>query len=88
VKRNGQSLDQLEAAINQLKLDYEIFFNGGSGQYPQKLHEQVDREVKRLCNTMTLTYAHRFRLNSLAARLTVYNELWQRNLRSIEQGKR
>jgi len=88
MKRNDQLLDRLEESINKLKLEYDIFFNGGSEQFPQKMHEELDFEVKRLFNVQLLTYAQRFRLNSLATRFSVYNDLWQRNLRMLEQGKK
>ena len=83
--RNDQLLNRLENSIQRLKLDYDIFFNGG-GNLPQKSHDSLDLEIKNLFNALGLTYAQRFRLNSLATRFSVYNGLWQRNLRMVEQG--
>lgn len=84
--RDEQLLDRLETSIRRLKLDYDIFFNGGIGHFPQKAHAELDAEIKRLFNVPTMTYAQKFRLNSLATRLSVYNGLWQRSLRLVEQG--
>ncbi len=88
MKRNDQLLDRLEDSIKRLKLEFDIFFNGGSDHFPQKLHEQMDWEIKRLYNIRALTYAQSFRLNTLATRFRVYNDLWQRNLRLLEQGRK
>ena len=87
MNRNDKLLDNLESSIQQLKLEYDIFFNGGSDQFPQKFHEQLAAEVKRMFNTPFMSYAQRFRLTSLAARLTSFNDLWQRNLKLREQGR-
>ena len=87
-KQNDVFLDRLEDSINRLKLDYDIFFNGGVERWPQPAHDALNLELKRLFNIQSYTYAQRFRLNSLATRLSVYNDLWQRNLRAIEQGRK
>jgi hypothetical protein len=87
-KPNDKLLDRLEESINRLKLDYDIFFNGGSDILPFEQHEALNAEVKRLFNLQLLSYAQNFRLNSLASRLNVYNELWQKNLKLMEQGKK
>jgi hypothetical protein len=88
MKRNDQLLDRLEDSINRLKLDYDIFFNGGSDHFPAQTHDALNLEIKRFYNNQSLTYAQGFRLNSLATRLSVYNDLWQRNLRMLEQGRK
>ena len=69
-------------------MEYDIFFNGGSDQFPQQAHEAVENEVKRFFDVQSLSYAQRFRLNSLASRLSEYNDLWKRNVRAIEQGRK
>lgn len=87
MRRYDQVLDKFEDDVKRLKLEYDIFFNGGSNQYPQKFHEQLDADVKRLFNLPLMSYAQRFRLTTLASRLSTYNDLWQRNLRNLEEGR-
>ena len=87
-KQNDVFLDRLEDSINRLKLEYDIFFNGGAERWPQPLHDALNLELKRLFNVQSYTYAQRFRLNALATRLSVYNDLWQRSLSAIEQGRK
>jgi len=87
-KPNDVLLDRFEESINQLKVEYEIFFNGGTDVLPEKMHNAINLELKRLYNIQSFTYAQGFRLNSLASRLNAHNDSWKRNLRLIEQGGR
>jgi hypothetical protein len=87
-KPNDLGLDRFEQSINQLKLQYDVFFNGGTEKIPERLHQSVNLESKRLFNIQSMTYAQSFRLNTLAGRLSSFNELWQRNLRMREQGRK
>jgi hypothetical protein len=52
------------------------------------MHDAVDLEVKRLMNLQGMSYAQGFRLNTLAGRFRTYSDLWQRQLRSIEHGRK
>lgn len=88
MNRNDRVLDQIEDSIKKLKLEYDIYFNGGCERWPEKAHENLTLEIKRQFNVTSLTYAQRFRLNSLALRLNAYGDLWKRNLRLLEQGRK
>jgi hypothetical protein len=85
-KKNDILLDRLEQAINDLRLQYDIFFNGGSERWPEKAHADLQRELNVAMNLQSLDYAQRYRLNSLVSRLSLLGDLWRRNLRKIEQG--
>ena len=87
-KPNDILLDRFEESINKLKLEYDIFFSGGSDLLPQRMHDGVNLELKRLFNVQSFTYAQGFRLNSLASRLGAYNNTWKRNLRMLEEGRK
>jgi hypothetical protein len=87
-KPNDVLLDRFEGSINRLKLEYDIFFNGGTDLLPQRTHDSVNMELRRLFNVQSLTYAQSFRLNSLADRLSTLNDTWQRNLRLLEEGRK
>jgi hypothetical protein len=87
-RQNDVLLDRFEDSVNKLKLDYDIFFNGGAERVPQSAHDALNLELKRLFSVQSYTYAQRFRLNSLAGRFTAYNSLWQKSLRAIEQGRK
>ena len=87
-KKNDLLLDRIEAAINDLKLQYDIFFNGGSEQWPEKAHADLQREIDRTMNIQSLDYAQRYRLNALLSRLSAYGDLWRRNIVKLEQGRK
>jgi hypothetical protein len=85
-KKHDLLLDRLDQAINELKLQYDIFFNGGSERSPEKAHNDLQREFNAAMNLQSLDYAQRFRLNSLVSRFSLLGNMWRRNLRKIEQG--
>ncbi len=87
-KKNDLTLDRIEIAIADLKVQYDIFFNGGADQWPESAHEELQREIDRAMNIQSLDYAQRFRLNSLASRLSAFGELWRRNIVRLEQGRK
>jgi len=87
-KKNDLILDRIEIALTDLKLQYDIFFNGGADQWPERQHAELQREIDRLMNLQTLDYAQRYRLTSLGMRLSAYGDLWRRNILKLEQGRK
>jgi hypothetical protein len=87
-KPNDVLLDHFEESIKRLKIEYDIFFNGGTDLLPQKTHDGVNLELRRLFNVQSFNYAQSFRLNSLAGRLNTLNDTWKRNLRLLEEGRK
>ncbi|MFN8008055.1 MAG: MXAN_5187 C-terminal domain-containing protein [Terriglobia bacterium] len=82
-----QALDLLEDGVRRLKIEYEIFFNGGSKKVPYDLRWRVESLIKRYGDFSKLSFAQRFRYNTLVARFHSYNELWRRLLKNKEEGK-
>ncbi len=81
-------LARLEAAIRELKTQYDMFFNGALPRQPYELRADVERLIKRYANTPPRKYAHRFHLNSLVSRYNSLSELWSKTLRTLEEGAR
>ncbi len=81
-------LERLEAAIRQLKIQYDMFFAGALPRPPQELRTDVERLVKRYSNAPIRRYATRFHLNTLVARFNSLSELWAKNIRTLEEGDR
>lgn len=86
-KQVEKELDGLETALAELKREYEIFFAGGSKQLPLDMQRRVERVIKRYSVMTGLSYAHRFRLNSLVARFNSYLDLWNKQMRYKEEGR-
>ena len=82
-----QALDLLEDGIRRLKIEYEVFFNGGSKKVPYDLRWRVESMIKRYADFTKLSFAQRFRYNTLVAKFHSYSELWRRTLKNKEEGR-
>ena len=83
-----EQLTQLEDNLRRLKIEYDIYFNGGSPRPPNDTLWRVDSLIKRLADASQMNFAQRFRYNGLAARYALYNQMWQQRVRSREEGPR
>ena len=77
-----QQLTRLEDDIRKLKIDFDIFFNGGTKRPPLESRARLDSYIKRIADNRTLSYAQRYHFNMLVARFTSYHELWRRTLKT------
>ena len=80
-------LDRLDVTIRQLQVKWDLFFNGQEKKPPSDLQSQVEGLVRRYANAEIRNNGDRFRYQSLCARYTTFNELWQKRLRAREEGK-
>jgi hypothetical protein len=80
-----QELDRLENEMRRLKIEYDIYFNGGSLRPPTDTRGRVDTTIKRLYDTRGISFGQRFRYNSLVARYNVLRELWRRQTQGREE---
>lgn len=76
-----QEIVRLEDDIRKLKIDFDIFFNGGTKRPPLEARGRVDANLKRLADARNLTFAQRYQYNMVASRFTAYRELWRRLLK-------
>ena len=82
-----EQLTRLEDDIRRLKVDWDIFFNGASKRPPYDTKGRVETLFKRLGDDRSLTYAQRYRYNSLAARFNAFRDLWRRTMQGREEGR-
>jgi hypothetical protein len=82
-----QQLTRLEDDIRHLRIEFEIFFNGGAKRPPYDTKGRVETLLKRLGDDRTLTYAQRYRFNSLSARYNAFRDLWRRTMQGREEGR-
>lgn len=80
-------LTRLEDDIRRLKVEFDIFFNGASKRPPYDTKGRVETVFKRLGDDRSLTYAQRYRYNSLATRYNAFRELWRRTMKGREEGR-
>ena len=76
-----QQLVRLEEDIRKLKIDFDIFFNGGSKRPPLEARARLESNLKRIADDRSLSYAQRYHFNALVSRFTSYRELWRRMLK-------
>jgi len=78
-------LNRLDDDIRKLKIEFEIYFNGGTKKPPYDMKYRTDTLVKRLYDARNMTFGQRFKYNSLVARYNVYKELWRRLVKNMEE---
>lgn len=82
-----EDLTRLDDGIRRLKIEYEVYFNGGSSRPPMDAQWRVEKLVKQYSDSQKLNFAQRFRYNSLVQKFAVYNDLWRQKLRGREEGQ-
>jgi len=80
-------LGRLEEDIRRLKIEFDIYFNGGTKRPPYDTRMRVESHLKRLGDDRTLTFAQRYHYNSLATRYASFREMWRRTMQGREEGR-
>jgi len=80
-------LARIEEDIRRLKVEFDIYFNGGAKRPPYDTKMRVESHLKRLGDDRTLSFAQRYHYNSLATRYSSFRELWRRTLQDREEGR-
>ena len=76
-----QQVARLEDDVRKLKIDFDIYFNGGAKRPPLEARARLEANLKRLADDRNLSYAQRYQFNMVVSRFTSYRELWRRMLR-------
>ncbi|MFY9820512.1 MAG: MXAN_5187 C-terminal domain-containing protein [Thermoanaerobaculia bacterium] len=83
----GETLDQLNRDLQQLRVDFERFFNGALHAPPDELRGRIQAQLRNLRGINLTTAVDSFRLGDIEARFNSYNELFNRRLRDLEEGR-
>jgi hypothetical protein len=83
-----RDLQVLATELRRLEAEYNMYFGGRTPRPPHETRSRVDALVKRLDRVGFEQLAQRFRFQTLQSRYTTFCELWDRNLRSREEGRR
>jgi len=83
-----EELNQLDDGVRRLKIEYDVFFGGGSKKPPTELEWRVQTLMKKCSDGRRLTYGQRFKFGAIQQKFAVYNSLWQQKLRIKEEGYR
>jgi hypothetical protein len=77
-----QKIGKLEEDIRRLKIEFGIYFNGGTKRPPHESRGRVEASIKRISDDRNLSYAQRYQFNGLVNQYTSYRELWRRQLKT------
>jgi hypothetical protein len=83
-----EELNGLDDMVRRLKIEFDVFFGGGSKKPPSDLEWKVQSTIKRFSDGRKLNYAQRFKFNTIMQKYAVHNSLWQQKLRIKEEGYR
>ena len=81
-------LNNLDDGVRRLKIEYDVYFGGGSKRPPADLEWRVQSLIKKYADGRSMNYAQRFRYNTIMQKYALFNNLWQKKLRVKEEGFR
>ena len=73
-------LNVLEDQLRRLKVEYDMYFGGGSKKPPAEIEWKVKNLLKKYSDGHRMNYAQRFRYTTIQQRFALYNALWQQKL--------
>lgn len=83
-----EELNVLEENVRRLKIEYDVYFGGGSKRPPNDTEWRVQTALKKYSDGTKLTYAQRFRFNTIQQRYAKFSDLWRQKAKIKEEGYR
>jgi hypothetical protein len=83
-----EELSVLEDQVRRLKVEYDIYFGGGSKKPPADIEWKVKNLLRKFADGSRMNFAQRFRYTTVQQRYALYNALWQQKLQIKEEGYR
>ena len=83
-----EELNLLDDCLRRLKVEYDVYFGGGSKKPPTDLEWRTKTILKKYSDGSKLSFAQRFRFNTMQQRYALFNALWQQKLIVKEEGYR
>jgi hypothetical protein len=82
-----RDLQQLATDLKRLEGEYNMFFSGRLPRPPWETRGRVEAMLKRYDRGVSMSTGDRFRFEQLQSRFQSLVELWDRGLRSREEGR-
>jgi hypothetical protein len=83
-----EEFNKLDDDIRRLKIEYEVYFSGGSPRPPHDTLYRVETAIKKFSSDQSkLNFSQRFRFTSLTQKYAVNAQLWRRKLQEKEEGR-
>lgn len=83
-----EELDLLDSYLRRLKVEYDVYFGGGSKRPPNDTVWRVNNLFKKFSDSQKLTFAQRYKFNTMSQRYAIFNDLWRQKLKIKEEGYR
>jgi hypothetical protein len=83
-----EELNVLDENIRRLKIEYDVYFGGGSKKPPADTEWRVQSILKKHSDSAKMNFAQRFRYNSIAQKYAIFSDLWRQKLKIKEEGYR
>ena len=80
-------LDQLEAALADLKHQYDLFFGGKRRGEPTKERKELETKLLVWSRRSIVNNTDQLRFHNLSGRFWAYANLWTRTVRDLEEGR-
>ena len=82
-----RELQVLESDLRKLEGEYNMYFAGRLPRPPFETRSRVAAAIKRLDRSVIQNYGDRFRFTTIQSRFAAFIDLWDRGLRSREEGR-
>jgi len=83
-----EEFNKLDDDIRRLKIEYEVYFNGGAKRPPHDTLYRVETVIKRYSSDQSkLNFSQRYRFTNLVQKYAVNAQLWRRKLQEKEEGR-
>jgi hypothetical protein len=82
-----KDLQTLAAGLKQLEAEYNMFFAGRLPRPPWETRSRIEALIKRWDRGYIQSAADRFQFDTLQRRFQTFADLWDRGLRSREEGR-
>ncbi len=83
-----EELNLLEEGVRRLKIEYDVYFGGGSKKPPADTEWRVQNLVKKYSDSSKLNFAQRFKYNGIVQRYSLFSDLWRQKMKIKEEGYR
>jgi lipopolysaccharide biosynthesis glycosyltransferase len=79
-------LQILEQKIENLKIQYNLFFSGEINIPPEKEREELEKDIREILYAGQKSPRITLLVQNLASKFTLYNNMWLKKLHDVEVG--
>jgi Zn-dependent oligopeptidase len=83
-----EDLALLDDYVRRLKVEYDVYFGGGSKKPPADIEWRVKNLLRKYSDGSNMNFSQRFRFNTIQQRYALFSALWTQKLKIKEEGYR